>query len=351
MKMVLFFLLLSSVIVTVLPGCGSGGTNGQEIGEWTDENFPPYIRRLTHFGERPDWSHDGQRVLFVEKTFGDVYEIDLTTGIIRPMTHHYFHEGYLRALYLSNGDILLTGSRTFSLDNPLAARFRTAELWVLGKALDRPAVPLGEFISEGPAVSRRNQRIAWSVTHENLPDLLPVGVSQFYQADIDYLDGVPRLINKKRLLDSRDLPFVASLETQNFVPPQEKELTFTASGFQGTEVMGLNLETGAVVNYSMAPNEYDEPEGIFPDGRHTLVECDKHSGKGSNYIDLYRLTLDGSGRLERLTFFNDGGKFKASNPVVSDDGRFIAFQVPRVELAAGVGLGVYLLDLQASGLQ
>src|SRR5689334_6333647 len=237
MKMVLFVLILGSVLAMVLPGCNSGGSGGQEISEWTDENFPPHIRRLTHFGERADWSHDGQRVLFVEKTFGDVFEIDLTTGIIRPMTHHYFHEGYLRALYLSNGDILLTGSRTFSLDNPLDARLRTAELWVLSKALDRPAVPLGEFITEGPAVSRRNLRIAWTVTHDNLPDLVPAGVSQFYQADVDYLDGVPRLTNKKLLLDSRDLPFAASLETQNFVPPQEKELTFTAGGFQGTEVM------------------------------------------------------------------------------------------------------------------
>lgn len=78
MKMVLFFLLFSSVISMVLPGCYSGGSDAQEIGEWTDENSPPHIRRLTHFGERADWSHDGQRVLFVEKSFGDVYEIDLT---------------------------------------------------------------------------------------------------------------------------------------------------------------------------------------------------------------------------------------------------------------------------------
>src|SRR5919197_6414784 len=107
MKKARFFLLLSAVTTMLLHGCGSGGSGGQEIGAWTDENFPSYIRRLTHFGERADWSHDGQRVLFVEKTFGDVFEIDLTTGIIRPMTHHYFHEGYLRALYLSNRDILL----------------------------------------------------------------------------------------------------------------------------------------------------------------------------------------------------------------------------------------------------
>jgi hypothetical protein len=37
--------------------------------------------------------------------------------------------------------------------------------------------------------------------------------------------------------------------------------------------------------------------------------------------------------------------------VVSDDGRFIAFQVPRVELAAGAGQGIYVLDLEAAGLR
>src|SRR5437773_8700354 len=63
------------------------------------EHLPPHIRRLTWFGERADWSHDGKRILFVEKTFGDVYEVELETGIIRPMTHHYRHYGYTRALY------------------------------------------------------------------------------------------------------------------------------------------------------------------------------------------------------------------------------------------------------------
>ena len=35
------------------------------------ENLPPHIKRLTPFGERADWSHDGSKILFVEKTFGD----------------------------------------------------------------------------------------------------------------------------------------------------------------------------------------------------------------------------------------------------------------------------------------
>jgi hypothetical protein len=52
------------------------------------DELPPYMRQVTHFGERADWSHDGRRLLFLEKTFGDAYEVELATGIIRPMTQH-----------------------------------------------------------------------------------------------------------------------------------------------------------------------------------------------------------------------------------------------------------------------
>ena len=46
------------------------------------DELPPHIRRVTHFGQRADWSHDGKRILFIEKTFGDVYEVELATGEI-----------------------------------------------------------------------------------------------------------------------------------------------------------------------------------------------------------------------------------------------------------------------------
>lgn len=343
-------LLVLIAIIAATAGCARELRELQPgPGAWTDEVFPGHIRRLTHFGERADWSHDGKRILFLSKTFGDAFELELATGIVRPLTHHYFHHGYTRALYLANGDILLSGSRIFDPAHPWEARTRTAELWVLRRELDKPAVPLGEYCSEGPAVSRKSLKIAWAVDHDNYPQRIPAGVSHIYLAEIDYSTGEPRLENKRLVLDGSRLDFKANLETQNFVPPDETWLTFSAYGYQGTEVMGLNLDTGEIVNYSKAPNQYDEPEGVFPDGKHTLVECDRHSGKGSNHIDLYKLALDGSGRLERLTWFNEGGVFKASNPVVSDDGRFIAFQVPRADWVAGVGRGIYLMDLEAAG--
>lgn len=299
------------------------------------DELPPHIKQITHFGQRADWSHDGKRLLFIEKTYGDAYEVELATRVIRPMTHHYYHEGYTRALYLANGDILLSGARKFDSKNPHASRSgKNAELWILSKKLSGPPVALGEKCSEGPAVSRKNMRFAWTQA------------SAFYMADVVYENSKPKLANKRKILDKKDLSFRTGLETQNLRPPDEKELIFSAYGYQKTEVMGLDIATGKVVNYSKAPKQYDEPEGIFPDGKHTLVECDHHSPKGVQHIDIYKLALDGSGKSERITFFNEYPGYKASNPVVSDDGRFIAFQAAKLGDKAGVGRGILILDLE-----
>lgn len=331
------FIPLACSGVRVMRGQATSGSS------WTDAAFPPYIKRLTHFGERPDWSPDGKRILFLEKMYGDVFEIELATGVIRPLTHRYFHNGYTRALYLPNGDILLSGSKTFNPEAPLDSRFRTPELWVLGRNLDKPPVPLGEFCWEGPAVSRKHMRIAWAEKHGTWPN--DTHLYQMWVADIDYSSGTPRIKNQKMVLDNRDC-FNAVIEAQNFRPPDEKELIFQSS-HAGTEVMGLDLQTGRIRNYSNSPDTYDEPEGIFPDGGSTLVESNRqHPDPGGSGIDLYRLYLDGSNRWERMTWFNEARIWKATNPVASDDGRYFAFQVAKVKEMAGVGHGVYLYDLQ-----
>ena len=87
-----------------------------------DQNLPPHIRKLTGFGERADFSLDSKRVLFLSKTFGDAMEIDLATGVIRNLTSHFPHFGFTRALYLSNGHILLSGPTEFNPADVGAAR-------------------------------------------------------------------------------------------------------------------------------------------------------------------------------------------------------------------------------------
>lgn len=315
------------------------------------DELPPHITQIAYYGQRADWSHDGKRILFLEKTFGDVFEIDLETKTIRPISHHYFHEGYTRALYLSNGDIILSGAPDFDAEDPWRSRRETAELMVLSKDLDKPPVPLGTRCSEGPAVSRKELKIAWTITDDQYPEELPEGGAQIWMADIVYEDGTPQLANKKLVLDNQDLDFETGLETQNFRPPDERELIFSAYGYQKTEVMGVMIETGEIThNYSQSPDTYEEPEGIFPTGEYTLVESDRHrGGGGSQYIDIHKLKLDGSAEFERLTFFNDERGFKATNPVVSDDGRYMAFQMAKVGDRAGIGRGLFIYDFSKVG--
>jgi hypothetical protein len=319
---------------------------GPAADEGPAARLPSNIRRLTHFGERPDWSHDGRKLLFLSKTFGDAMEIDLGTGAIRNLTAHFPHHGYVRAMYLANGDILLSGPARYDPKEPDDAR-RNSELSVLVAAPGGPPVPLGVRCNEGPAVSRTRLHIAWTEWSPSTKDEPPAR-SAMLEADVVYEAGTPRLANRKAIIDNGALPFPATLETQSFRPPAETELTFSAYHPSGSpaDACIVDLVTKKVTSLTRTPDVYEEPEGMFPDGRWTLLESDQQNRQGPGHIDVWRLALDGSGRSERLTHFSDHPGYKASNPVVSDDGRQIAFQMGRAGEAAGVGHGLFVYALR-----
>jgi len=312
------------------------------------DHLPTHISQVSWFGERADWSHDGRKILFLTKTFGDAMELDLATKQVRNLTAHYPHHGYTRALYLSNGDILLAGPEAFDPKRSGEAR-EQCWLYLLKKNGEKPAFPLGTKCSEGPVVSRKRMHLAWTHVASEYPDEMPPGGSRMLEADIVFQNDTPTILNQKLIIENTGLPFPCTMETQNFRPPDEKELTFSTYGYQGTEVAGIDLVTKKVTNYSNAPGQYDEPEGIFPEGEYTLVECDKQNLKGPGNVDLWKLKLDGSGSCERLTYFSDYPGYKASNPVVSDDGKFIAFQMAVSREAAGVGHGILVYDIEKAG--
>jgi hypothetical protein len=335
--------LSASLAVLVSAWCATAAE--PKVGENPADHLPPHITQVTWFGERADFSHDGKRILFLTKTFGDAMEIDLATKRIRNLTAHYPHHGYTRALYLANGDILLSGPEQFDPRRISDARVQ-CWLYVLDKSGTKSPVALGSKCSEGPAVSRKRMHIAWTHVAAEYPNEMPTGSSRMQEADIVYEGGTPKLANQKLIIDSKDLPFQCTMETQNFRPPDEKELLFSAYNYQGTEVAGIDLVTKKVTNYSNAPGQYDEPEGIFPDGQFILVECDKQNHRGSRYADIWKLKLDGSSQYEQLTHFTDYAGFRSSNPVVSDDGRVMAFQLARSVEAAGVGHGIFVYDIE-----
>jgi Tol biopolymer transport system component len=307
-----------------------------------EENLPSNVTQLTAFGERASWSPDGRRIAFMSKSFGDAFVVDVNTKTIRLLTH-YPNPGYLRVQYLPNGDLFLIGARTFADIN--STRSRDQEMWVLRADGKGRPIPLDHKISEGVAISRKTSRIAWSNTRGQYPDQLAEGESVIYTADIVDEDGQPKLTNKKEVLRARAPE--CTLEAQDF-RRNDAELIYTCYRSPFADVFGIDLNTSNVRTYRKIADEYNEIEGIFPDGEYALVESSREQIKhNSNYIDIWKLKLEpNSTDFVRMTRWGDYPGYKASNPVVSPDGRIIAFQSARSSDAAGVGYGIFLLRLK-----
>lgn len=313
------------------------------------DHLPRNVMQITAFGERAEFSHDSQRVLFLSKQYGDVMEYTIRSGKIRCLTQHFKHHGFNRVNMLSNGDYLLTGpDETFdatSQDARLKAR-HFAKMFVLGRSLTKPPTPLGVVAAEGPAVSRTQLKIAW--THHIEGEHRQTAIST---GDLVYENGTPRLANTRLVLTTKDFPEgqrPKMIETQNFTP-YDTAITLTAylieSG-HNTEGYTFDLETRKLTNFTRTPDDYEEVEGIFPDGQSTLVERNHSVGKPWPMVDAWRVWFDGSKEPQRLTRFLDFKGYKASNYVVSDNGRLIAFQLGISGDEAGVGYGLFLMEVE-----
>lgn len=307
------------------------------------DHLPPNIEILTRFGERADFSPDNKQVAFMAKSFGDAFVVDIATKQIRCLTCNLPGAAFLRVMHLPTDDYILIGPDHF--ENINISRSRDNELWFLSKERGSKPVKLNQKMSEGAAISKKNMKIAFSQTHGQIPEL-PQGASRIIMADIDLSGAAPRLTNYRTVYESKDRS--CTLEAQDFFDNDSK-LTFVCYEPNDlSEVMSIDLKTKQVINHSHSPTTYNEVEGIFPDGKYTCVEadrqCDWLGGKrGSSNIDIWKLKLDGTGKdFVRLTNFNDYEGGKASNPVISTDGKYMAFQSARTTDPAGVGYGLLL---------
>jgi hypothetical protein len=307
------------------------------------DHLPKNIQVLTNFGERADFSPDNKRIAFMAKSFGDAMLIDIQTKKITCLTCRVPAAVFLRVMHLSSGDYILIGPEKF--ENINTSRSRDNELWFLSKETGSKPVRIGLKMSEGLAISKKALKIAYSQIHAQTNEVAE-GASRLVVADVEISNGKATLVNSKIVYESPDRN--CTIEPQDFFD-NDSRLTFTCYEPRGlASVMTIDLATKEVVNQSKAPGAYNECEGIIPGGSFTLVESDKQcdwlgGNRGGSNIDIWKLKLDGTGKnFVRLTNFNDYDGGKASNPVVSADGKYMAFQSANTADPAGVGYGLLL---------
>jgi hypothetical protein len=223
------------------------------------DNLPSNMEVLTHFGERADISPDNQRVAFMAKSFGDAMTINVKTREIRCLTCNVPGAAFLRVMHLVTGDYILIGPARFA--DIRTSRSRDNELWFLGKERGAKPIRLGQKMSEGAAISKKSLKIAFSQLHDQAPELAPEA-SRLMVADVDLSATPPKLVNQKTVYESKDRSCV--LEAQDFYDNDSK-MIFTCYEPQSlASVMGIDLRTGAVTNFSKAPGHLQRTRGHLP---------------------------------------------------------------------------------------
>ena len=304
---------------------------------------------LTHFGERADFSPDNRRVAFMAKSFGDAFVIDLATRAIRCLTCNVPGAAFLRVMHLASGDYLLIGPERF--EDVHASRSRDNELWFLSARPGSRPVRLGQRMSEGAAVSKTAPRIAFSVGHAQDASI-PEGATELVVADVETGGAQPRLANRRVV--HRSAGSACTLEAQDFFD-QDRRLTFTCYEPAGkASVWTLDLLSGATIEPVGRHRRLQRGRGDLP-RRPARLRRERppgarlrRRGELPEHRHLEAAPRRDGPQLPALTRFNDYEGWKASNPVVSTDGRLMAFQAARTADEAGVGYGLLLLHLDGA---
>lgn len=353
---------------TALAGCGdSGGTTTPTAG--IDYLSAPFeVRRVLDWGDRPNWSPDGRRLIFTESDARDsfAHELDLETGAVRCLTCQWGDAGLVSRIYhLPDASFLIEASRNPAGNTGIG--FLAAELFWMPASAATPPQPLGAQASGEVAISRRGTpqdgfRIAWS----------SIGTLGRMTTGRLVHDGSRAQITDQRTVSTQLAltggPLAGYGETYDFARDDEA-VTFWGIelGVNG-EMFEVDLASGAVRHLYQDPSHNETH--LFPDERFGLEESNRASdpngplrglsglfaGGGTGVapgiggaFDLFVVALDGTNGVRRLTHVSDIGG-QASQSVPAPDGRRIAYvlDAPSSGPYADMG-GLYIGEFKRSG--
>lgn len=313
------------------------------------DNPPPFHEKLCDFGARPYWSPDGKRIAFVDKAYGDAFEIDVKTREVRNLTGNLGdHHSFLRVLFLPNGDYLLIGPKEFK--HHFQSRYNESELWHMDRDAKTPPKPFDLTIFEGIGVSAIANRITYSRHGGHDPS---IGTPEHYECYVSELEiersgarigdtrpiyrGSPGRRPEPQDFRNGDTEVIMA----DYVGPRDRSSEWK------TVTRGIDLATLDVRTYIDEPWTHNECEGIFPDDEHICLESSCDLVNQFPPIDLWKLKLDGSGRRVRMTRMFERAPWRASNSNVSPDGKWLAYMVNTYTSEPGFGMGLGLMDLEA----
>lgn len=308
------------------------------------ENLPPRTRMISPFGERAVISPDGRKVAFVDHFLGNAFEYDIASGTTRNLTAHTPHLGISRIHYLPDGSYVLVAPRELDKTPQLTRRSKLELFWLDAKA-SGPLQALNQPVYEGIGVSRTSNKVAWSVNQPRVHPFEPgaQGTTAMMVGNVVVTDGHARLVGTRTLKTTAFNE--CALEAQDILPGDTAVLgpCYNTNGKDGGHrIWSVALSDGKVTEYPAPMHLYGEVEGMFPDGKRAFTECGNSHKQG---LDLCLIELKANKpRYTRITYAQDYGNYRFSNPTVGPDGKLVAFQFGYASDEAGMGRGIFLME-------